>query len=122
MFRACALAMLAGLTAVTAASAQTATWYFRWQPRQVLNYRVDHVTSVTEMVGGSRIEAASELAVIKRWQVLAVDAQGTATLQLSLTAMRNKQTRADGEVLLFDSANLDKSNPEMREQLTKFIN
>ncbi len=42
-------------------------------------------------------------------------------MQKSLTALRIERTTAGGEVLLFDSANLDKSNPQMREQLAKFV-
>ena len=36
-------------------------------------------------------------------------------------AMRNEQKRANGETLLFDSQDLDKSTPELREQMSKYI-
>jgi hypothetical protein len=114
------LALLASLT--LAAPAQTGGWRFAWHKGQVLRYRIEHHTIVSEVVGGSKVETTSRLVLTKRWQVMEVDAQGIATLQLSLTAMRNEQTRPDGSTLLFDSDNPDQSTPELREQLAKFIN
>ena len=35
---------------------------------------------------------------------------------MSLTAMRNEQKRTNGETMLFDSQNLDKSAPELRSK------
>ena len=70
----------------------------------------------------SPIPSSSKLNQIKRWQVLAVDGAGVATVQLSLTALRLETTPPNGEVLLFDSADLDKSNPQMREQLSRYLN
>jgi hypothetical protein len=115
------VAVLVGLALTAPATAQGPGWRFRWQSGQILNYRVDHVSTVTEVVGGGKSETTVKLALLKRWQVLGVDAEGVATVQLALTAMRNEQIRADGSVLLFDSANPDKSTPELREQLTKYI-
>src|SRR5262249_50712096 len=40
---------------------------------------------------------------------------------LSLAALRLETTKADGGVLLFDSANLTRSTPELRKELEKFI-
>src|SRR5262245_49816115 len=102
-------AVLLGLALVGPAAAQGAPWRFRWQPNQVLTYRVEHVSSASEVVGSNKVETSSKVNLVNRWQVLAVDAQGSATLQLSLTALRHEQTRPGGEVLLFDSANPDKS-------------
>ncbi len=115
------LAILVGLAMSATATAQGPAWRFRWQVGQTLQYRVDHVTTVTEVVGSNKTETTAKLALVKRWQVQAVDGQGVATLQLSLAAMRNEQTRPDGSVLLFDSANPEKSTPELREQLAKYV-
>jgi hypothetical protein len=115
-------AVLVGLAVATVAQAQTEPLRFHWQNGQVLTYRVEHVTSVAEEVGGSKVATASKLNLTKRWQVLAVDDKGGATLQLTLAAMRTEQTRPNGEVLLYDSANPDKSTPALKEQLEKFIN
>jgi hypothetical protein len=110
------------LAAASTATAQTADWRFHWQQGQSLHYRVEHTTHVAEVVSGSKVETTSKVQLIKRWQVLSVDAQGTATVQMSITAMRNEQTRPGGEVLLYDSREPDKSTPALREQMEKFIN
>jgi len=98
-----------------------ATWQFRWQKGQVLSYQVEHNTSVAEVVEGNKVQSQSKLKILKRWQVADVDAKGNATLNLTLAAMRQEQTRPNGEVLLFDSADLEKSNPELREALGKYV-
>jgi hypothetical protein len=115
------LVVLIGLTVVLPASAQTEAWRFRWSRGQVLDYRIEHVTSVAETVGGSEVKTTSKLNLTKRWRVVEVDGQGTGTLELSLVAMRNEQTRPNGETFLFDSANPDKGTPELKEQLMQFI-
>src|SRR5690242_7156311 len=115
------LTLCIGLT-TSVASAQTATvWQFRWQKGQVLTYRVDHNTTVNEVVAGNKVETASKLNLVKRWQVADVDAKGIATVNLSLVALRHEQTRPNGEVLLFDSSNPDKSTPELKEQMGQFL-
>jgi hypothetical protein len=121
MTRTCILAVLATCVAVSPAAAQENGWRFRWQAGQILYYRVDHHTNVSETVTGNKVETMSKLALIKRWEVTAVDPQGVATLKLSVTAMRHEQSRPNGETLLFDSAKPDKSTPELREQMSKFI-
>jgi hypothetical protein len=115
-------AVLVGLAVATAAQAQTGPLRFHWQKGQVLTYRVEHVTAVAEVVGGNKVATSSKLNLTKRWEVLALAERGVATLQLSLAAMRTEQTRPNGEVLLYDSANPDKSTPALKEQLEKFIN
>lgn len=121
MERACSLAMLVGLLATSVAPAQTAPWRFRWQPGQVLTYRVEQSTSATDVVGDSKSETSTRLNNVKRWQVVNVDAAGVATMQLSLQSLRLETTTPSGEALLFDSANPDKSNPQLREQLAKYV-
>jgi hypothetical protein len=114
-------AVAMGLLWVSAAPAQETNWQFRWQKGQVLTYKADHKTNVEEVAEGAKVASASKLSVVKRWQVIDVDAKGSATIQLTLAAMRNEQTRPNGEVLLFDSANPDKGTPELKEQMSKFI-
>lgn len=115
------LAVLVLFAAATAAPAQTADWRFRWQKGEVLNYRVEQTTAVTEVVGGSKFETRSKVNLTKRWEVVDVDAQGIATVRLSITAMRNEQQRPSGESVLFDSSAPDKSTPELRDQLGKLL-
>ncbi len=101
--------------------AQNTGLRFQWRAGQALNYRVEHQTTVSEVVGGNKLDMISELTLHKRWDVSDVDAKGVATLKLTLVAMRNKQSRPSGETVLFDSANPEKSTPELREQMSKFI-
>src|SRR5438132_2417778 len=114
-------AVVAALVWVSAAPAQGANWQFRWRQGQVLTYKAEHKTNVEEVADGSKVVTASKLSVVKRWQVVDVDAKGSATLHLSLAAMRNEQTRPNGEVLLYDSDNPDKGTPELKEQMSKYV-
>ncbi len=113
--------MLAGLMLSSAASAQTTAWRFRWQPRQVLTYRVEQVTTASDTSADNTVETNSKLNLVKRWQVQAVDSAGVATLQLSLAALRLETTAPKGDLLLFDSANPDKSDPQMREHMARYV-
>src|SRR5262249_61883352 len=100
---------------------QPGAWRFRWQPGQVLNCRVEQATSAAETLDGKRSETTTKMRVAKRWHVLAVDAAGVATLQKVVTALRLETTTPSGAVLLFDSAEPDKSDPQLREQLGKYV-
>jgi len=93
---------------------------FHWQAGQVLNYRVEQQTTATEVSNGSTSETKTKLTLVKRWQVQGVD--GTvATLQYSLTRLRMETTTPSGETMLFDSADPDKSDPKLREQMSKYV-
>lgn len=121
MIRAAILALVAGLTLTSTSSAQTSGYKFQWQTGQILSYRVEQAMSAAEVIDGKRTETTSKINLVKRWQVLAVDAGGTATIQKSLSAMRYETKLSNGDTLLFDSANLDKSTPQMREQMAKYV-
>jgi hypothetical protein len=114
--------LLMALIVTGTASAQTVDWRFHWQQGQTLYYRIEHTTCVAEVVGGSKVETRSKLNVMRCWKVTAVDSAGVATVEMSICAMRNEQTRPNGEVMLFDSREPDKSTPILREQLSKVIN
>lgn len=115
-----ALVCLVALFSTSTVKAQE-DWRFRWQKGQVLDYRVQHVTAVNEVVEGKKLESSSRLNLVKRWQVLNVDDKGVATLQLSVVSLRNEQTTPSGDTLLFDSANLDKSTPELTERMKRYV-
>jgi hypothetical protein len=53
--------------------------------------------------------------------VIDLDGKGMATLSLTLVSMRNEQKRANGETLVFDSENPDKSTPDLNKQMSKYI-
>src|SRR5437016_305651 len=93
----------------------------RWQTGQVLIYKVEHTTTATEIAGDNKSETKTKLNLTKRWQVLAVDASGVATLQQSLAALRLETVVPGGETLLFDSAAPDKSTPQLRDAMTKYV-
>jgi hypothetical protein len=114
-------ALLVALIVTGSASAQDANWRFRWQQGQTIYYRVEHTTCVAEVVGGNKVETKSKLNLVRAWKVTAAGPDGSATLAMSITAMRNEQTRPNGEVLVFDSREPDKSTPALREQLSKMI-
>jgi hypothetical protein len=115
-------AVSALLVCVTITSAQTApTPPFRWQNGQVLVYKVEETTEATDVKDEDKAATKTRLNLTKRWQVTAVDAQGVATLQLSLSALMQEMTTAKGETLLFDSANPDKSTPELKEQMSRYV-
>src|SRR5206468_11858884 len=109
------------LAAAATTPAQTAPGRLHWQAGQVLTYRVEQVTTASDVVGDSRAETKTRLNLIKRWQVISVDAAGAATLQLSLAMLRLETNTPGGETLLFDSASPDKNTPELRQQLSGYV-
>src|SRR6516225_7159116 len=111
------MTLVFGLVVALPATAQETVWRFHWQRGQILTYRVEQVTTASEVVDGKRAETTSKLTNVKRWQVQIVDAAGVATLELSLGSLRIETTTPGGEVMLFDSANPAGSNPQMKEQL-----
>jgi len=122
MIRRCLmLTWLAIVFVPSIATAQTAAWQFRWQQGQTLTYRVEHISSAAETATDSKSESKTQLNLTKRWQVLEVDGAGVATLQLSLLALRLETTKPSGGTLLYDSANPEKSDPHMAEELARLV-
>lgn len=118
--RSLAAAVAAWLLTSATVLAQAAPAKFQWKTGQVLNYRVEQVTNETEVVGGTKVESTMKLGEVKRWQVLAVDQSGVATVQQSLTALRIEKTD-NAVTVLFDSAQPDKSDASMKAQLAKYV-
>jgi hypothetical protein len=121
MVRGYLLTIAAGLLYVLAVAAQAGTGPFRWQEGQVLTYRVEHVTAASDVTRDGTSDTKTRLNLMKRWQVLAVDGAGVATLQLSLVTLRLEATTPSGGALVFDSTDPEKSDPHMREELGKFV-
>jgi len=121
MFRAILFALAGALAVTPALPAQTQSKMFRWETGQLLTYRVEHTTSAAETVSGTKSETKTKLNLTKRWYVAAVDPAGVATIQLSLAALRLETTTPSGGVLLFDSSDPEKSDPQMSGQLKKYV-
>jgi hypothetical protein len=113
--------MFAVMILALPASAQTPAWRFHWYVGQDLTYRVEHTTSASDVTGSGTSETTTRLNLTKRWQVLAVDRAGVATLQLSLDALRLETSIPNRDALLFDSAHPEKSDPHLREELARFV-
>ncbi|HEY7327210.1 MAG TPA: hypothetical protein VH592_06215 [Gemmataceae bacterium] len=110
----CGVLVIASLT-----SAQTPR--FRWQTGQVLLYRTEHNTVASFVMGDSTSETKTRVQSIKRWQVMDVDSNGAATLQMSLQGLYFQTTPPSGAPLVFDSAHLDQSTPELRKQYENYV-
>src|SRR5439155_22022034 len=104
---------LAALAFAAAAHAQPPQ--FRWRTGQVLTYRVSQTTTATETVKDGTLTTTTQLDLVKHWQVVAVDAAGTATLEMPLSKLRRDTKPPEGEPILFDSADLAKSHEQLRE-------
>jgi hypothetical protein len=110
----CGVVLMASL-----ASAQAPR--FRWQTGQVLTYRTEHNTVASYVMGDNKSETRTRVQSVKRWQVMGVDDAGVATLRLSLTALFFETQPPQGDPLRFDSANPDKSTPELRKQYENYV-
>jgi hypothetical protein len=95
-------------------------WQFKWQKGQSFTYKIKHVTSVVETLESGTNKSESDLELVNRWSVTEID-KNVATLSLTLVKMRHEQKRGNGDTLLFDSQNFEKSTPELREQMMKYI-
>jgi hypothetical protein len=114
------MAILVGAVLVNSAGAQTSA-RFAWKQGQTLSYRVEQTTSASDTADGKTTEAGSKMKTIKRWQVLAVDSAGTATLQLTVSSLHFEVKTPKGETLFFDSKEPEKSDPQLREQMSKYV-
>jgi hypothetical protein len=94
---------------------------FRWHGGQVLTYRVAQTTSAVETLKDKTLTTTTQLDLVKRWQVIDVDASGTATLQMTLVSLRMETKPPSGEALLFDSTQPDKSHEQLRDEMGKYI-
>lgn len=125
MFRRSALAalILAPLAALAQPPAANPPARFKWAADQALTYKVVQRTVVSEALLDEKTEkpvtttAQTDLSLVKKWVVKAVDANGVATLEMTVVAMRNEFRRADGTSLVRDSA-----DPEHAKEMAAFLN
>lgn len=96
---------------------------FKWQAGQALTYKVTQATVVQETTIDEKTEkpvttdARTNMALTRKWAVKDVDAAGTATLEMSITELKNEIRQPDGSTILRDSA-----NPEHAKEMAEFLN
>lgn len=120
MIRRAVTAVLAVMMMASLAPAQ-APARLRWKVGQVLVYRSEQATRVTEEVGGTKVETSVRLHLTKCWRVKAVDAAGVATLEQSLRALMQEITPPSGAAVRYDSTAGDKNPADLRKQLDPYI-
>lgn len=114
-----------GLVVLAAPAVGQTPLRFRWQPGQTHTYAVRQTTTVTETApppaGGKPVTAVTtvKLTLTRKWAVAAVDAAGTATLDMSILALRQEIVRGS-ETLVKDSA-VPADAAEMGDYLRKPI-
>lgn len=114
-------ALALGLLLVLAGTLPSQEPRWRWQPGQVLTYNVDHLSKITNTTATGAAVSQNHLKLVKRWQVVNVDASGVATVQMSLASMWMQTTTPRGDVLSFDSANPMDGTPQLREQMGRYV-
>lgn len=96
---------------------------FKWQANQTLTYKLSQQTVVRETVLDEKTEkpvtttTQTNLTLVRRWTVKSVDAAGVATLEMTITQMKNEFRRPDGSSLVRDSA-----NPEHAKEMAAYLN
>lgn len=113
------LAILAVLSSATVAPAQPPQ--FRWRTGQALTYKVSQTTTAEETIDGKMQATTTQLDLVKRWQVSAVDVNGVATVQMTLASLRMETKTPSGDKLLFDSAKPAESTEALRDDMSKYI-
>jgi hypothetical protein len=117
----CLFSIFTMLLTASLSTAQAPMWQFRWQPGEVLIYRVEHVSNASTVSDGTKAETKTKLNLTKRWKVIAVDATGISTLELSLAALRWETVTPKGETLVYDSEDAAKSDSHLKEELGKYL-
>ena len=96
---------------------------FKWTANQTHTYKVTQHTVVRETTIDPKTEKSvatesrTSLMLVKKWAVKSVDEKGVATLEMSITAMRNEIRRPDGESVVRDSA-----DPEQAKEMAAYLN
>jgi hypothetical protein len=95
---------------------------FQFRRGQVLQYRVEQVSTATDSLGDLRTTVSTRVEQIKQWQVLNVEPDGTATVQLSVPRLKVQHRLPNGEVWEYDSASPDAGAEALREKFHQFVN
>jgi len=124
MMRLTALSLTLFLTSAAVAQppAQPAP-RFKWEAGKTHTYRVIQQTVVTETTLDEKTNkpvtgtAQTQLTLVRKWNVKDVDKDGVATLEMSITEMKNEFRQPDGTVTVTDS-----SKPEDAKAMAAFLN
>ena len=114
---------LAAIALAQPPAAAPAAPRFRWEVGKVLAYRVVQNTVVQETTLDEKTnkpvtgEARTSLALVRKWTVKEVDKSGVATLEMSITEMKNEFRQSDGSVVSADS-----SRPEDAKAMAAYLN
>ena len=96
---------------------------FVWKANQTHTYKVTQHTIVRETTLDPKTEkpvaneARTNLTLTKKWQVKSVDDKGIATVEMTITAMKNEFPRPDGTTVVLDSA-----QPEGAKAMAGYLN
>lgn len=96
---------------------------FKWEAGKVLTYRVIQQTVVRETTLDEKGEkpmtgeARTTLTLVRKWTVKDVDKSGVATLEMSISEMKNQIKQPDGSETITDSA-----KPEDARAMAAFLN
>jgi hypothetical protein len=96
---------------------------FKWQQGQALTYRVIQQTVVQETTMDEKTnkpvtgEARTSLVLVRKWTVKEVDKLGVATLEMSISEMKNEFRQPDGTTVTRDS-----TKPEDAKAMAAFLN
>lgn len=83
---------------------------FKWEAGKVLTYRVVQQTVVRETTVDDKGEkpmtgeARTTLTLVRKWTVKDMDKDGVATLEMSISEMKNEIRQSDGSVTITDSS------------------
>ena len=114
---------LAFSLAVPAVAQPPAAPHFKWEPGKVFAYRVVQQTIVKETVLDEKTEkpetseSRTSLTLVRNWTVTEVDTQGIATLEMSISEMKNEFRQPDGTITVVDS-----SKPEDAKTMAAYLN
>ena len=115
--------LLAVLTLIVAAGARAEAPRFRFHKGETLAYHLVHTTRITDTVPDEKsnkpveTEVLTKADLIRKWKVADVDANGTATLEMSIASMRWER-KAGKDEDVFDSSRPDDLN---KSELAKHV-
>lgn len=115
-----AIALGALLVLATGAWAQTPA-RLRWSKGQMLTYRVHHETTITAVRDKATQESRTHLDLVKHWKVVSIDANGVATVEMSLSELNYRLQPFTGEPVHYSSTQPDQSTPELSQVMSQYV-